>query len=135
VNGCYASEERARARVGSGMTMTSRGSGAPWRFNVPRKSTSRIPAKRPTLAPFARRLKAVRFWRRMTQRVLARRAGISVKYYGEIEHSHVNPTLSMVLRLAEALRVSVALLLEPCDPRATKPSTDGVTNASSGERK
>jgi transcriptional regulator with XRE-family HTH domain len=71
----------------------------------------------------------------MTQRVLARRAGISVKYYGEIEHAHVNPTVGTLLRLGEALRVSVALLLEPCDPRATRPSTDGITGTSSSARK
>lgn len=43
----------------------------------------------------------------MSQEKLAERAGISAQYVSNIERGKENPTLDLLLRLAEALRVSL----------------------------
>jgi len=43
----------------------------------------------------------------LSQEKLAERAGISAQYVSNIERGKENPTLDLLLRLAEALRVSL----------------------------
>ena len=60
----------------------------------------------------AKRLKAVRAERGLTQQQLAERAGISGGYYARLERGEQDPTLSVIERLAKALGVKVGRLLE-----------------------
>jgi transcriptional regulator with XRE-family HTH domain len=48
----------------------------------------------------------------LSQEKLAERAGISAQYVSNIERGTENPTLDLLLRLAEALKVSLG---EMCD--------------------
>ena len=48
----------------------------------------------------------------MSQEKLAERAGISAQYVSNIERGVENPTLNLLLRLAEALKVTLG---EMCD--------------------
>ena len=61
----------------------------------------------------AMRLKLLRKKRNnMSQRELAKRAGLSRAYLSRLEIGRHDPTLSTLLKLAKALRVRVARLLE-----------------------
>ena len=60
---------------------------------------------------FGRRLKALRRHRKLNQRVLAKRAGVTQPYIVALEKGRENPTLDVLERLAKALRVPVAELL------------------------
>ncbi len=66
----------------------------------------------PALLDFARRLEALRVQRGISQRALAARAAISTNHYQEIAHAQANPSVLVLLRLANALRVSLAELFE-----------------------
>jgi transcriptional regulator with XRE-family HTH domain len=59
-----------------------------------------------------KRLKALRLERGMTQAELAKRAGISRKHVIRIEAAEQEPTLGVIERLAKALKVRPAELLE-----------------------
>ncbi|MPY90699.1 MAG: helix-turn-helix domain-containing protein [Luteitalea sp.] len=86
---------------------------------VPRRRSPRKTeqAAFPTLEPFARRLERLRLERGFTQRALAERAKISTNHYQDIAHAHANPTVIVVLSLADALGVSVVDLFElPTQP-------------------
>ncbi|OGQ80273.1 MAG: hypothetical protein A3F90_10530 [Deltaproteobacteria bacterium RIFCSPLOWO2_12_FULL_60_19] len=48
----------------------------------------------------------------MSQEKLAERAGISAQYVSNIERGTENPTLDLLLRLAEALKVSLGEMCE-----------------------
>ena len=58
------------------------------------------------------RLKALREQKGLTQEQLAQRAGISRGYLARLETARQDPRLSILERLAEALKVSVAKLLK-----------------------
>ena len=60
----------------------------------------------------AMRLRKIRTGRGMTQETLARRAGISRVYVVEIEGRRRDPSLSIVVRLAKALKVKVGDLVD-----------------------
>jgi len=48
----------------------------------------------------------------LSQEKLAERAGISAQYVSNIERGTENPTLDLLLRLAEALKVSLGEMCE-----------------------
>jgi transcriptional regulator with XRE-family HTH domain len=58
------------------------------------------------------RLRKIRTDRGMTQETLARRARISRVYVVEIEGGRRDPSLSIVVRLAKALKVKVGDLVD-----------------------
>ena len=58
------------------------------------------------------RIREIRKTRELSQEELAERADISTQYVSNIERGKENPTLDLLLRLAEALRVSLGQL---CD--------------------
>jgi len=58
------------------------------------------------------RIKEIRRKQRLSQEKLAERAGISAQYISNIERGRENPTLDLLLRLADALKVSLG---EMCD--------------------
>jgi transcriptional regulator with XRE-family HTH domain len=60
----------------------------------------------------AARVKRLREQRGMTQERLAEKAGISRTYLARLETARHDPTLSMLEKLAKALRVPLASLLE-----------------------
>ena len=60
----------------------------------------------------ATNIRALRERRRMTQEELARAAGLSRGYLARLETARQDPTLSTLEKLAKALRVNVARLLE-----------------------
>ena len=58
------------------------------------------------------RIREIRKRRRLSQEKLAERAGISAQYISNIERGRENPTLDLLLRLADSLRVSLG---DMCD--------------------
>jgi len=58
------------------------------------------------------KLKRLRVGRKMSQEDLAKRAGLSREYIGRLETGHHDPSLSTLVKLAKALKVKVADLLE-----------------------
>ena len=60
----------------------------------------------------AARIKTLRARRRMTQEQLAAKAGIHRVYLARIETARQEPTLTMLERLAKALRVKPAAFFE-----------------------
>lgn len=64
------------------------------------------------VARVAKRLKVLRGRHGLTQTELARRAGISRGYLSRLEIARQDPTLSVLEKLAKALGVKVARLLE-----------------------
>ena len=64
-----------------------------------------------TVDPFPSKL---RWWRRrrgLTQHNLATRAGLSRSYLARVETARHDPTLTVLRKLAKALRVDIAKLL------------------------
>lgn len=59
-----------------------------------------------------KRISEIRKRQHLSQERLAERAGISAQYVSNIERGKENPTLDLLLRLAEALRVSLGQM---CD--------------------
>jgi transcriptional regulator with XRE-family HTH domain len=66
----------------------------------------------PLVEKVAARVKQLRERRGLTQEALAARAGISRAYLARIETGRHEPTLTTLERLAKALRVRPATLLE-----------------------
>jgi transcriptional regulator with XRE-family HTH domain len=60
----------------------------------------------------ATRIKTLREHRGMTQEELAEKAGVSRTYLARLETARQDPTLSTLEKLAKALRVKVAKLIE-----------------------
>lgn len=60
----------------------------------------------------ALRLKQLRKRRKMSQEQLAEKAGVSRSYLARVETARQDPTLSTIEKLAKALRVRPARLLE-----------------------
>jgi len=58
------------------------------------------------------RLKKLRTARGMSQDALAKKANITREYVNKLEAGRYDPTVSVVQRLAKALKVSVAELVE-----------------------
>ena len=59
-----------------------------------------------------KRIREIRKTRGLSQEKLAERAGISAQYVRNIERGVENPTLDLLLRLAEALKVSLGEMCE-----------------------
>jgi transcriptional regulator with XRE-family HTH domain len=59
-----------------------------------------------------KRLRALRAERRLTQEALAARANISRTYLARLELGQQDPTISILEKLAKALRVKPTRLLE-----------------------
>ncbi|MBX3305634.1 MAG: helix-turn-helix transcriptional regulator [Nitrospira sp.] len=64
------------------------------------------------MTPLAKRLKALRAKKGLTQLQVARKAGLTLAYIGRLETGHYDPQLSTLKKLAKALKVSVAELVE-----------------------
>lgn len=64
------------------------------------------------MAILAKRIKALREERGLTQALLAKRSRLTLGYIGKLETGHYDPQLSTLKRLAKALRVSIAKLVE-----------------------
>ena len=60
----------------------------------------------------AKRLKQLRAKNGLTQRQLAQRAGVTLAYIGRLETGHYDPQLSTLRKLAKALKVTVAELVQ-----------------------
>ncbi len=63
-------------------------------------------------AALGARIKAVRKQRGWSQEQLAERVGISTQYVSNIERGKENPTLDLLLRVAHALKVSLAEIFD-----------------------
>jgi transcriptional regulator with XRE-family HTH domain len=61
----------------------------------------------------APQLRALRALRGLSQRGLAQKSGVSRSYLARLELGQQDPTVSIVRKLAAALAVPVAVLLEP----------------------
>lgn len=55
---------------------------------------------------FGRQLRQIRKLRQLTQEELGEKAGISYKYVGEMERGEANPSLDILVRLAQVLDIS-----------------------------
>lgn len=64
-------------------------------------------------------LRRIRHAQGMTQEELAEAAGLSARYVGAIERADVSPSVSVLGRIAEALKMEPAALIQPVAPRAT----------------
>ncbi len=71
----------------------------------------------PAAQAFGHRVRLAREQRQRTQRQLAKEAGVSNKYLSRVEQGKADPSLSVALRLAQALGISL----------------DELANASGGE--
>lgn len=60
----------------------------------------------------AKRLKQLRAERGLTQAALAKRAGVTLGYVGRLEIGRHDPQLSTLRKLAKALKVTVAELID-----------------------
>ena len=78
---------------------------------------------RPATVPMllGRRLRALRTLRGLTQEQLGERAGLSGKFLGQVERGVGNPSLQILIRLAQALEVELweLLRLEEARPDGT----------------
>ncbi|HVO33047.1 MAG TPA: helix-turn-helix transcriptional regulator [Elusimicrobiota bacterium] len=63
---------------------------------------------------FGKTVRALRMRRRLSQESLANKANIDRSYMGGIERGERNPSLSVIWRLARALRVTPTELLDRC---------------------
>lgn len=71
----------------------------------------------PQLDAFGRTVRKARRDLELSQEALADRAGLSAKHLGEIERANKDPRLTTVLRLAHALELRSAELLDAVDER------------------
>jgi len=63
-------------------------------------------------AAFGKAIKQLRKEKKLTQKVLAEKADLSIDYIHDIEHGIYNPTLNVVAALAKALELKSSELLE-----------------------
>ena len=75
-----------------------------------------MPTKRQSCLEFGRQVRRLRHALGLSQEGLADRANIHRTYIGGIERGERNPTLTMIVRLAESLGVPPARLLEAAEP-------------------
>lgn len=73
-------------------------------------------------AIFGQRLRELRMARNLTQTELAERCGSNRQFVGELERGVKVPSLTMVLRLAEALKCRVYDLVKVFDSSSPHPS-------------
>lgn len=71
------------------------------------------PSPHPALLCFSKRLRELRTARGISQERLAMEAGLARSYVGEVERAQRNISLINITKLAEALAVEPARLLEP----------------------
>jgi len=65
---------------------------------------------------FGSHLRALREQRKLSQRALALSAGIAVSFLSKVEAGKASPTLATLMKLAEALGMTVIELLSPPSP-------------------
>jgi transcriptional regulator with XRE-family HTH domain len=76
-----------------------------------------MPNKNDTRKTLGARIKQLRVAAKLTQIALAQRCGIFRTYLGQIESGLANPTLLILLDIAESLNVEITELFLPhCDP-------------------
>lgn len=68
-------------------------------------------------------LRRIRHAKKMTQEELAESAGLSARYVGKIERAGVSASVSVLGRIAEALDVDAADLIQQSAPRAPSESS------------
>lgn len=89
-------------------------------------------------AALGARIKALRKQKGWSQERLAERVGISTQYLSNIERGKENPTLYLLLRLADSLRVSLAEIFdfeaEGLDRRALQAEIRKVMETADVER-
>jgi transcriptional regulator with XRE-family HTH domain len=66
--------------------------------------------KRPECVEFGKSVRAFRLKRGFSQEAFAHAASIDRSYMGQIERGEFSPTITMVYRIAKALRVAPAKL-------------------------
>jgi transcriptional regulator with XRE-family HTH domain len=71
-----------------------------------------MPKRNPVLAAFGQNVRKRRAARRITQEVLAERAGLDRTYISDIERGTRNLGIENIVRLASALGVTSAKLME-----------------------
>lgn len=54
----------------------------------------------------ANRILAARKAKNLTQEAMAKKAGVSISYYAQVERGEINPTTSKLLQIIDALGVS-----------------------------
>jgi transcriptional regulator with XRE-family HTH domain len=74
-----------------------------------------MPERDPILAAFGQNVKACRGACKFTQEVLAERAGLDRTYISDIERGTRNPGVKNIARLAKALGIPSAKLMEGVD--------------------
>jgi transcriptional regulator with XRE-family HTH domain len=79
----------------------------------------------PALLALGRRLRQIRRARELSQEALAAAAGVHPKHLSEIERANKDPRATTVVRLADALGVTVAELYED----DASDAADSVTRA------
>ena len=62
-------------------------------------------------------VRKARYARKLTQEELADRAGLSARYLGSIERGAVSASVTVLGRIAEALRIDPCQLIGPIHPR------------------
>jgi transcriptional regulator with XRE-family HTH domain len=62
-------------------------------------------------------LRRIRHAKKMTQEELADAAGLSARYVGAIERANKSPSVSVLGRIADALMIDPAELIQPVKPR------------------
>lgn len=67
-------------------------------------------------------LRRLRHAKKMTQEELAELAGLSARYVGAIERADVSASVSVLGRIAEALHVDAAVLIQRSAPKAPSES-------------
>lgn len=75
---------------------------------------------------FGWRVREIRQARQMTQRRLAARIGIDDYYVSRLENGHVNPTLSTLQKVADALQVEVRDLISFKQPAGSSNALPGL---------
>lgn len=68
-------------------------------------------------------LRRLRHAKQMTQEELAESAGLSARYVGAIERADVSASVTVLGRIAEALQVEAAELIEQSAPKAPAESS------------
>jgi transcriptional regulator with XRE-family HTH domain len=80
------------------------------------------------LQNIAERLRLARWRAGLTQEAVAGKAGVTHRYYADLEAGRRNATLDTMLRVAAALGVPVGLLLDE-EPDATWPQLKALRKA------
>jgi DNA-binding XRE family transcriptional regulator len=66
---------------------------------------------------FAKRLKAIRNTRKLTQEEVAERSGTHLTYIGQLERGKYRPTLFVVWKIAQALNVNIDEFIQGFSPK------------------